>query len=259
MAGLKSWLANELAAIGWAGLESVHEYLETLSAEDVRAHLQGLLGEEEPSRNVIDGYIQKRQQVDNGAGPSSAPQESSVLGGKKNRRARGKAKKMAGQGGQLKKNTGPHIRSSSLRSDAEAIRQKVYGYRSRRAPLNCLSCGFIELIVPEDGFCSNCGDALFSVDDRDYDAELKGFEGLSVQDLDENGNATDLKSVVDLKAIGEDINASFVYPERPYLNSTLPGGTKNMPKVRAEHMKQLSELVVSDKQKGSSMILFEVQ
>lgn len=246
MTGLHRWFAEELKAIGLDGLESVHDYLVTIpNDDDVREHLLGLLGDGEASRQVIDGYIVRRQRNDSGAGPSSAPRQTSdAPDGKKNQRGRGKAKSSAKQSGARSR--------AQQRADAQEIRRKIFSFRERRAALNCLSCGFIEVMVPEDGACSKCGAPMFAFDDKNYDAEVKEFEKLSVRDVSESGSLAEFGRGADSQLGGEDDNASFEYPERPYLNTTLPGGSKNMPKVRAEHLKQLNELVMAGSGQASS-------
>ncbi len=255
MSDLRAWFSSQLSAIGWSGLEGVHDYLEQIPDDEVRTYLLGLLGETDASKLLIHSYISKRNDARNSPGASSeAPSaKHQFQGRKKGRRARGKADKSETPRPRPSARPG----SSVPRSNPEDIRQKIREYRHWRKAVNCTSCGNIEQLIPEDGACSFCNEAIFSMWDGGTAGELEHFQNLSMQDAKNMKPSKSIKTssksttiVVNLAgtpvfpsdmphAQVQQSEQAKSYPLRPLQNKSLPGGG---PRFQPQYSEQLAHV-----------------
>lgn len=208
MVAVREWFTNEMQRLGFAGLEGVYDYLETMSDEQSLQYLQSLLGPDSRIQSFANAYIQNRAlgnaQSVNASALSPASDESltmwasssdvgSAVGSKKTKRGRGKGRGGGSRAPTVKREEkalfahavtgGRNVLSKSEQaiavrnSPVEVARQKVRDYRKSRKPVNCIRCGKIESLVREDGACSFCGAALFSIWEKKERPSLEELEG----------------------------------------------------------------------------------
>lgn len=189
---LREWFSAELQRLGFAGLEGVYDYLQSMSDDQVVNYLHSLLGSTPIVNQFAASYVSFRttgktspsllQASSSSATDSSFSQWTNSPGNrgggsKKGRRGRGKNKSTNRNPG--KKQSPPSFAravskegsstSNSVQAKAienspvEQARQKIREYRQSRKPINCLNCGKIQILVREDGTCSFCSAPIFSI------------------------------------------------------------------------------------------------
>lgn len=195
MPDLRVWFTSELKRLGFAGLEGVYDYVMSLPDEEAGLHLESLLGSRPGIKVFADTFVRNRRSraVSEGQTASAAstatdtslnfwdevsvaraPQQS-----RKSKRTRAKERASANNakgsnGKQTSKEsfaskvtpkvvTESELATAITNSRVEQVREKIREYRKEQRVINCIRCGKIERLVQENGACSFCGAALFSL------------------------------------------------------------------------------------------------
>lgn len=191
MAELRDWFTSEIGRLGFAGLEGVYDYLLSMPDGEALDYLGSLLGKEPRIQEFSNAFVRNRAVGFTGASASasasismvSAPNFWDEVGSasnaqsKKSKRGRGKARatgnKSSGsrqsQKPSFANKVAPKTAQTSEQSKAisnapvEQARQKIREYRKAQRVVNCIRCGKVERIIREDGACSFCNAAIFSI------------------------------------------------------------------------------------------------
>lgn len=267
MTDAREWFTNEMKNLGFAGLEGVYDYLTTMSDDQSLQYLQSLLGSDSRIQSFANAYIQYRasgnkQPVNASLSPPTpvdtsltvwASSDGSVggAGSKKSKRGRGRGRAGASRTPPAKKEekalfaeavaSGENALAKSEQAHAiknspvELARQKVREYRKSRKPVNCIRCGKIETLVREDGACSFCGAALFSIWEK---KEHSAFE-----ELDDDGTSSRQSGKRKGLTPVPVVLGRYVFPLQPgtdgVIDAALP--TRNLTEEHCYHVNSESE------------------
>lgn len=180
----QQWFSSQLDSLGLSGLDGVYEYLESMPLNEVPAYLDSLIGSSSGAVRFREAYVSARLAKE-GGGPSEVAPSSSYAdipargpaSSGRGRKASKKRGRGGGRGGATRAPGGaaakpsfaekaappPAPQKPKALSDVERSRAKVREYRRSKKIVNCLSCGFIERALREDGACSFCQAPMFPI------------------------------------------------------------------------------------------------